>query len=117
MNASAQWKGFNATFIIQSGNWENGEGETYISHRPGVDWEAQYFSGVNNYHMPTMLRLDLGYHFDFTTGRVKHLVNLGICNVTNHFNPSLIIYDASTESWKELAIIPIFPNFNYRIEF
>lgn len=117
LNASAQWKGFNATFIIQSGNWENGEGETYISHRPGVDWEAQYFSGVNNYHMPTMLRLDLGYHFDFTTGRVKHLVNLGICNVTNHFNPSLIIYDASTESWKELSIIPILPNFNYRIEF
>lgn len=117
LNATAQWKGINASFILQSGNWENGAAETYPVQLPGKEWSAKYFSGVNNYRMPTVIRLDLGYQFGFNTGKVNHKVNLGICNVTNHFNPFMLFFDTETESWKEIAILPIMPNFSWRIEF
>ena len=117
LNATAQWKGINATFILQSGNWENGAAETYPVKLPGKDWNAKYFSSVNNYRMPTVIRLDLGYQFAFKTGKVSHKVNLGICNVTNHFNPFMLFFDTEKEAWEEIAILPIMPNFSWRIEF
>ena len=117
LNAVAQWKGFSAAVSLQSGHWENGAAETYPMHVPGAEWTADYFSGVNNYHMPTVFRLDLGYMFSFKTGKVKHDVNVGLCNATNHFNPFMLYFDAATESWKMIALLPILPNFSYRISF
>ena len=117
LNAVAQWKGFSAAVSLQSGHWENGAAETYPMHVPGAEWTADYFSGVNNYHMPTVFRLDLGYMFSFETGKVKHDVNVGVCNATNHFNPFMLYFDAATEGWKMIALLPILPNFSYRISF
>jgi hypothetical protein len=117
LNAVAQWKGFSAAVTLQSGHWENGAAETYPMHVPGTEWTADYFSGVNNYHMPTVFRLDLGYMFSFETGKVKHDVNVGVCNATNHFNPFMLYFDAVTEGWKMIALLPILPNFSYRISF
>ena len=117
LNAVAQWKGFSAAVSLQSGHWENGAAETYPMHVPGAEWTADYFSGVNNYHMPTVFRLDLGYLFSFETGKVKHDVNVGLCNATNHFNPFMLYFDAATEGWKMIALLPILPNFSYRVSF
>ena len=117
LNATAQWKGLTATLILQSGGWENGAAETYKMPFLGTDFVADFFSGVNNYHMPTVFRLDLGYQFDFKTGNVDHTLNLSICNVTNHFNPFMLYYDTNTESWKEMALLPIMPNLSYKISF
>ena len=117
LNAVAQWRGFSAAMTLQSGHWENGAAETYPMHVPGAEWTADYFSGVNNYHMPTVFRLDLGYMFSFTTGKVKHDVNVGVCNATNHFNPFMLYFDTATEGWKMIALLPILPNFSYRISF
>ena len=117
LNAVAQWKGFSAAVTLQSGHWENGAAETYPMHVPGAEWIADYFSGVNNYHMPTVFRLDLGYMFSFKTGKVKHDVNVGLCNATNHFNPFMLYFDSVTERWKMIALLPILPNFSYRISF
>ena len=117
LNAVAQWKGFSAAVSLQSGHWENGAAENYPMHVPGAEWTADYFSGVNNYHMPTVFRLDLGYMFSFKTGKVKHDVNVGLCNATNHFNPFMLYFDTVTEGWKMIALLPILPNFSYRISF
>lgn len=117
LNASLQWKGFSAAFITQSGHWENAAPQTYELHFPGASWEARYFSSINNYQMPLVVRLDVGYNFSITTGRVGHNFNLGICNVLNRFNPFMIYFDTSTESWKELALLPFMPNLSYRVEF
>lgn len=117
LNSTASWRGLSATFILQSGHWENGAAETYPMHIPGGIWEADYFAGVNNYHMPTVIRLDLGYQKEFKTGKLAHTVNLGVCNVTNHFNPFMLYFDPETESWKEIALMPIMPNFSWRVEF
>lgn len=118
LNATAQWRGLSATFILQSGHWENGAPETFEMPLLGDEsWTAEYFSGVNNYQMPTVIRLDLGYQFSFKTGPLEHMVNLGVCNVTNHFNPFMLYYDTSTESWKDIALLPILPNFSWRVSF
>ena len=117
LNATLQWKGFSATMILQSGHWENGEAVTYQLPYMDDQFTAKYFSGVNNYHMPTVFRLDLGWQKNFTTGRVEHNVNVGVCNVTNHFNPFMLYFDAESESWKEIALLPIMPNFSWRITF
>ena len=118
--ATASWKGFNAAFTFQSGSWENGAGQKVTMHKvPGVDeeWEAEYFLGENDYHMPDIVRLDLGYRFSFEKGRLKHDLNLGVCNVTNHFNPFMLYYNALKDTWQEIALLPILPNFSYRITF
>ena len=117
LNVSAQWKGISASMTLQSGHWENGAPETYPMHVPGAEWVADYYSVINNYKMPTVFRLDLGYAFSFETKKVKHDVNVGVCNVTNHFNPFMLYFDASSENWKMIALLPIFPNFSYRISF
>lgn len=80
-------------------------------------WQAEYYFGLNNFQMPTIFRLDLGWQKSFRTGRVEHTVNLGVCNVTNHFNPFLLYFDTRSESWRELALLPILPNFSYRVAF
>lgn len=118
MNLTAQWKGVSAAFTLQSGHWENGAPVSYqMSILDGETWEALYYSGINNYHMPMVMRLDLGYQHTFKTGRAEHELNLGICNVTNHFNPFMIYYDAKAESWTQIALLPIMPTFSYKVCF
>ena len=44
-------------------------------------------------------------------------MNLGVCNVTNHFNPFMLYFNGSRETWEEITLLPIYPNFSYRIRF
>lgn len=118
--ATAFWKGFSAAFTYQSGHWENGAAQHVILHKvPGVDqeWKAEYFMGENDYHMPAILRMDIGYRISFDYEDQKHELNLGVYNVTNHFNPFMLYFNSSTEKWQEIALLPILPNFSYRILF
>lgn len=118
LNILGKWKGLSLAFTLQSGQWEDGAAATYPMHVLGGDkWTARYYSGVNNYHMPMLVRLDLGYKNSFETGKCKHEISLGVCNVTNHFNPFMLYYDSKSESWKELSLLPILPNFSYQIVF
>ena len=117
LNATLQWRGFSATMILQSGHWENGEAVTYNTYYVDNSFTSKYYSGVNNYHMPTVFRLDLGWQKTFKSDRAEHSVNVGVCNVTNHFNPFMLYFDAITESWKEIALLPILPNFSWRVTF
>jgi hypothetical protein len=118
LNAMAQWRGFSAAVTLQSGHWENGAPESFIMHLPDdSEWTGYHYEGINNYHMPAVFRLDLGYNFSFDTGKVSHVVNVGVCNATNHFNPFMLYYDAQTEGFKMIALLPILPNFSYRISF
>ena len=117
LNVQGRWKGFSMAMTLQSGHWENGAPLTYQIHIPGLETDAEYYEGINNFQMPTVFRLDLGYELAFHTGRIEHTVNLGVCNVTNHFNPFMLYFDTRTESWKEIALLPIMPNFSWRVEF
>lgn len=118
MNAIFQWRGISATLSFQSGNWENGAPDDYeFSVFPGETFEGEYFYGYNHYRMPMVFRLDLGWNKIIKNGRWTHDIRVGICNVTNHFNPFMLYYDAAIEQFKAISLLPIMPNFCYRIGF
>lgn len=117
-NLSAQWKGISLNFTWQDGNWVNGRGEQYTVIGPkGEEVRLEHFSSVNNYQMPTLIRLDLGYQIKWQRDRMAHELNIGVFNVLNHFNPFTIYYDTMAATWKELALVPILPNVRYQIHF
>lgn len=115
LNANIRWKAINAGITYQSGQWENAAAEDYIIHTANGDIEAEYFDGVNTFQMPDILRIDVSYRFSFKTGKVGHDINLGVYNLTSHFNPFMIYYDTDAQIWNEVAMLPIMPNFSYRI--
>lgn len=117
-NASVEWKGISLSFIYQDGNWVNGRGERYVMKSPfGSPLNLEYFSGINNHQMSPIIRLDANYRIQWKRGRVANELNLGVCNLLNHFNPFTLYYDTAEEIWKEMALLPILPNFSWRIEF
>lgn len=118
LNILGQWKDFSAMITLQSGHWEHGAAEMYTVHQLGdVPWNAKYYSGIYNYQMPTVFRLDVSYHRNFKTKHITHDLNVGIYNLTNHFNPFMLYFNAKEEKWNAVALLPIMPNFSYRITF
>lgn len=118
LNLLGQWKGLSATLSYASGQWENGASVIYPMHvLGGEEWTAEYFSGINNYRMTDIFRIDVGYCHEFNIARTEHEVRIGVSNLTNHFNPFMLYFDTAAGSWKQLALLPILPNFSWRVEF
>ena len=104
-------------FTLQSGHWETvAAGEYPAITFFGQEYALNYFTSVNNYKMPTYIRLDLGCSIKFKS-RYPQELNLGIYNVMNRHNPFSIIYDDRSREWRQLSLLPIMPGFNYRISF
>lgn len=117
-NLSALWKGISLGFTWQDGNWVNGTGEDYSVLLPdGDEVTLHHFASINSHHMPAVIRLDAGYELKWEGRKTSHSLKLGIFNLLNHFNPFTVYYDTVEESWKELALMPILPNFSYRVTF
>lgn len=117
-NLSAIWKGISLNFTWQDGNWVNGVGEDYSVLLPdGDDVTLHYYSSVNSHQMPSVIRLDAGYELKWKGVKASHSLKLGIYNLLNHFNPFTVYYDTVKESWNELTLMPIMPNFSYRVAF
>lgn len=118
MNIMMQWKGLNTSFVLQSRQWENSGPKEYTMHViGGHEWVAEYFNGINTFLMPMVMRLDIGYQFEFQTEKLHHELNVGVCNVTNHFNPFMLYFDSKTEQWTQIALLPIMPTFSYSMNF
>ena len=117
LNFQGQYGGLSLALTVQSGHWENAAPLTYQIHLPALETETWFYEGINNYHMPTVFRVDLGYGRTFHTGRFMHTVSVGVCNVTNHFNPFMLYYDVTSDDWKMLALLPILPNFSWKVAF
>lgn len=117
-NATVEWRQISLSFVYQDGNWVNGRGERYEVPFPGDESVMlEYYSSINNHQMPPLVRLDASYRLKWSWGRVANEVNLGVCNLLNHFNPYTVYYDTKEGVWKEMALLPILPNFSWRIKF
>ena len=117
-SATVEWRRISLTFTYQDGNWVNGRGERYEVKLPDEEpVTLEYYSSVNNHQMPAVIRLDAGYRLRWKWGKVQNDLNLGVCNLLNHFNPYTVYYDTKEEAWKEMALLPILPNFSWRVEF
>lgn len=117
-SATVEWRRISLTFIYQDGNWVNGRGERYEVKLPDEEpVTLEYYSSVNNHQMPAVIRLDAGYRLRWKWGKVQNDLNLGVCNLLNHFNPYTVYYDTKEGVWKEMSLLPILPNFSWRVEF
>lgn len=121
LHASTRWKGLNAAFTLQSGHWETVAAGRYIGYLPGSEVPLDHFTHPNNWQMPVYMRLDLGYQLDFTTGKggshpLRHSLTLGVFNVLNRHNPSMLAYDSDTKTWNQVSLFPIMPSVRYTIE-
>ena len=109
--------GLTGFFTLQSGHNE--------SIRTGIvevilPWKKEglydyYGNVVNNYRMPTVIRLDIGTCFQWKKGKCSHCLNIGIYNILNRYNPSFIFFDQNYGEWKTISLFPIMPTFNYKI--
>ncbi|MCR5351556.1 MAG: hypothetical protein K6E35_03595 [Bacteroidales bacterium] len=116
--AADEGRRISLTFTYQDGNWVNGRGERFIAELPDEDpVTLEYFGAVNNHQMPPHIRLDAGYRLSWKWGKVSNELNLGVCNLLNHFNPYAVYFDAREGVWKEMALLPILPNFSWRLSF
>ena len=122
LNAGASWKGISLAFTMQSGHWETIAAGQYLGYLPdGTTLLIDYFSHPDNWQMPLYLRLDAGYRLDFKTRRdsalpISHSITLGVFNVLNRHNPSMLTYDADTRTWNLVSLFPIMPSIKYTIE-
>lgn len=122
LHASTQWKGFSVAFTLQSGHWETVAAGQYTGYLPGSIVTLDYFTHPNNWQMPLYMRLDLGYQMDFTTGKggphpLEHSLTVGIFNVLNRHNPSMLSYDSDTKTWNRVSIFPVMPSINWSVNF
>ena len=94
----------------------------YTGYLPGSIVTLDYFTHPNNWQMPLYMRLDLGYQMDFTTSKggphpLEHSLTVGIFNVLNRHNPSMLSYDSDTKTWNQVSIFPVMPSINWRVNY
>ncbi|MDP3451823.1 MAG: TonB-dependent receptor [Bacteroidales bacterium] len=71
--------------------------------------------GTNGFRMPSYFRIDAGYIFCWKRKQTETELSLGITNVLNRHNASLVYY--SNGFWRQLSIIPILPSIGLKIKF
>mgnify|MGYP002856159092 FL=1 len=107
--------GITAFFTLQSGAWETSKSGEYIAIFPWKSGSVDYYGSLNNFRLPTYIRLDLGSYASWDSGRCTHRLSFGIFNVLNRHNPSVIYGDSITGEWKQVSFFPIMPSFSYKI--
>ena len=122
LNASVRWKGLTGAFSLQSGHWETVPAGHYIGQLPYEDVVLSYYDHPNNYQMPLYVRFDLGYQF-VLKGRpevshpLEQSLTVGVYNLLNRHNPSMLSYDAESKTWNLVSLFPIMPSLSWRMIF
>ncbi len=110
----------NTLFTYQSGHWEtvaSGHYQGFLIKKPDKV-TLKYFSSVNNFEMPSYIRLDFGCSLKFNQDkRCHHTLNFGVYNVLNRHNPFSLTYDTTERTWKKVSIFPIMPSLSWTLEF
>ena len=110
--------GISSTFSLQSGHLESLKNGSYVLNFLDAETVvADFYGAVNNYRMPTYMRLDVGYYLGVDKGRFHHKLNVGVYNILNRHNPMCLYYNSKSREWQQLSLFPIMPSFSYKIEF
>lgn len=70
---------------------------------------------INGFQMPYYLRIDLGYVFNWKRQKRETELSLGVTNILNRHNASLVYYRDGY--WRQMSIIPIMPSVGFKISF
>ena len=110
----------NALFTYQSGHWEtvaSGYYQGFLIREPDKV-PLKYFTSVNNFEMPSYIRMDLGCCLKFNQGKkCRQTLNIGIFNLFNLHNPFSLTYDTEERRWKQVSLFPIMPSLGWSMEF
>ncbi len=89
--------------------------------------EVLDYGAKNQYRMPFYHRLDVGVNFQYRTGKLEHVANIGVYNLYDRRNP--LYYNLRTKyinenndlrpvkEFVQVWLIPILPSVNYSIKF
>ncbi len=101
---------------LQNGHYETIAQGTFGIYLPDGLFRVPYYDSPNNYQMPFYSRLDAGYQIRFLRKR-EHTLSLGVFNVLNRHNPSMLSYDAASRTWYLISFFPVMPNLKYSLAF
>ena len=119
LEATARWKGLTAVFTFQSGHYETVSPIDYAMSEQANEFMYQLLP--NNLQVPSHIRLDLGYQFSFRTGKsairpLNHNLTIGVYNLLNRSNPSMVLFDTTARKWKYVSFFPTMPSISYTLE-
>ena len=122
LNASVRWKGLSGALTLQSGHWETVPAGHYVGQLPLEEVSLNYFDHPNNYQMPFYIRVDLGYQFVFksrpsTSRPLDQSLTVGVYNLLNRHNPSMLTYDTEAKNWNYVSLFPIMPSLKWQLRF
>ena len=122
LNASVRWKGLSGALTLQSGHWETVPAGHYVGQLPLEEVSLNYFDHPNNYQMPFYVRVDLGYQFVFksrpsTSRPLDQSLTVGVYNLLNRHNPSMLTYDTEARNWNYVSLFPIMPSLKWQLRF
>ena len=85
-----------------------------------VERDVFFYTEVNGYRLPNYHRLDVALNGGFSTGRLKHVVQLGAYNTYNRLNPFYLYVDAGSSikgKAIQFTLLPVLPVFRYELKF
>ena len=109
--------GLTGFFTFQSGHNESVKSGVYSISYPwgGRTPDLDFYGLLYNYRLPSYIRLDLGTYVHWEKGFCDHRLSLGVYNVLNRHNPSVIFLDNGDRRWKQLSLFPIMPSISYKL--
>lgn len=125
LHADIRWKGLTAAFTLQSGHHETITALKYSLFYREWDFDHLLTRGYIlypfNWQVPTYIRFDLGYQLSFCSGKdrahpLNHKLTIGIYNLLNRHNASMLRFDNESEQWLLLSFFPIMPSVSYSLE-
>lgn len=84
-----------------------------------VERDVFFYTEVNGYRLPNYHRLDVALQANFTTGKLKHGIQLGAYNAYNRANPFYLYIDAGSSikgKAIQFTLLPVLPIFRYEIK-
>ncbi|MBL7825530.1 MAG: TonB-dependent receptor, partial [Saprospiraceae bacterium] len=85
-----------------------------------VERDVFFYTEVNGYRLPNYHRLDVALNGGFSTGRLKHVIQLGAYNTYNRLNPFYLYVDAGSSikgKAIQFTLLPVLPVFRYELKF
>ena len=108
--------GVTGFFTYQSGHRETvsaGKYHGWLLHEK-EPVEIDDFTSRNNFRLPGYIRLDCGFYYNFDCRGRANRLHVGVYNVLNRHNMFTINYNAESDRWETLSLLP---SVSYAIRF
>jgi TonB dependent receptor/CarboxypepD_reg-like domain/TonB-dependent Receptor Plug Domain len=115
------WLNFDAIWAYATGNPITLAGVRYkhAADDPRLSRDIFVYTDVNDFRLPHYHRLDLAFNANYSVGKTKHAVQLGVYNLYNRANPFFIFVNAGNDQpgkATQYTLLPALPVFRYEVK-